>query len=303
MIVVMLVVIGCEQTKRKARLSWKDKRREIIDSLATCQSLQDSILCLNGFAYRDALHGPSLANANNMFSHSEQDKFNAETWYSYFLADSLTVYCGGNANFNSALFQEFMPERVVVHGFSIGMSDESTEGHYINLLYIPDPENDKVFLVDPMFNSAYVDNNGNLIDLRTMIYLARKSRTNLYTIKAKLEPGQYMQKSSFFDSNSAIYDVRYCHKILLSNNDEYHYIVSCPRTLDNYLDTKFAETYKRIARFYRYNLEFSDPADFNYCVLFIRNVYGPYSAEIKRVLRYFQNADLAELDLIFQQRD
>ncbi|MCF8278261.1 MAG: hypothetical protein K9J17_16150 [Flavobacteriales bacterium] len=298
--VTILILISCERPQEQKQLrSWESKKQEILDSLTRCNSLKDSLFCLTGFAYRDALNGSSDVALHNVDPSGKHPKWSAEKWYQLFSKDSLTVYCGGSSNFNASLIREFMSESVVPHGFSIGIPS-SKIGHYISLILVKNKNYHNLYLTDPMFNSFYIDLKGDLIDLRTMIYLARKSRTDLFQITQRIQDAQYLQDNTSLSGQHSIYDMDYPHRFIRSNSKENKYILLCPRTLSDYLDDEFASTYVEIARFHNnHKLDFKQPEDFKNCVLFIKDIYGPASKEIKEEVDYFLHSDISTLDSIF----
>ncbi len=296
--IVAFTIVACKSNElpQKQQFTWAVKKREIIDSLGTCNSLKDSIVCIKSFAYRDALHGNAQHFHISRFNEKEHPaEWPARKFYNLFGKDSLTVYCAGNGNFNSALFRELLGHRVISYGVSIGMPGNE-EGHYVNLLRIRE-EQPKYYLADPMFNTVYTDPEGKLIDLRKMIYWARKGLIDRFQMEQYIEPAQFLQSDTSVIDHNATYDLSYSYRFVKSNNAKSEYILKCPRTLQDYLDNKFASTYREIASHYGYNsLTFQQAEEFKYCVLFIKDIYGPRADLIKKDVRKYLREDVATVD-------
>ncbi len=100
------------------------------------------------------------------------------------------------------------------------------------------------------------------------------------------------------------YDLSYPHYVRKSKNAKYPFALRCPRTLDNYLNKEFAETYVKIANYYGIDsLEFKSHQDFKICILFSKGIYGPYSAELGKELGFYALAPMQKLDSIFELKE
>lgn len=299
------VLFGCNPEKvvlpERSITSWEEKKEQILDSLSICFSIQDSIICLNRFAHRDALHGGITLNCDSIAAESIPANWSAEKWYNYLLKDSVSVFCGCNTHMANSLYREFMPTTVFPHGFGIGEPNFS-DGHYISLLAVREKNVSRMYLADAMFNSVYTLQDGTLGDARYLIYLARKNRTDKFRIHAAFDNASFlMTDTNNLFSQNAIYDLNFPYSIRKSVNADYPYVLSCPRTLEHYLEFEFSATYARIASYYgKDSLLFKNVDDFKMCVLFFSDIYGPYATDVGTELDFYCTAPLDSLDQIFR---
>lgn len=298
--ILILLHTGCTP-KPTSRMTWKEKKQQILDSLSSCRTTVDSLICLNRFAHRDVSHGAPNLQCDLIADANQRFNWNAETWYHYILKDSITVFCAGNANFYRSLIHEFMNYTNVPHGYSIGVPGKSI-GHYLILVLNVTTTQANMYLFDPMFNSTYRLRDGTMADLRHMIYLIRSGARDLFELQTFGDQSAYLLDSNEDTSRSnALYDLSFPYQLKESRNTSFPMKLRAQRTLDHYLQMHFATTYKEIASFYGGDtLSFSNSDEFKNCILYRKDIYGPFNQQIDEELRFYETAPLHQLDSIFQ---
>ena len=251
---IVIIVFGltsCDSLKKKTPQTWAEKNAQILDSLSRSNSVIDSLIILNRFAHRDATHGAPELNCDSVSSKTQRIHWNSRQWYRYFLKDSITVYCGCNSEFYKALVNDYMSENVIVNGFSIGVP-EKVIGHYLSLVVVVQPHQSNMYLFDSMFNGFYSLVNGEIPDIRYLIYLIRKNRTDLFTFKTHDDLSSYLLRFKHnFNNSNALFDLAYPYYYEASVNEHFPVKLRAKRTLDHYLKTEFAKTYQQIARYHQ----------------------------------------------------
>ncbi len=274
---------------KKIIISWKKKKQEIQDSLFYCKNLQDSIICINRFAYRDAIHGTNELHIDKADLNHTSKSWSSEVWYHYFSEDKMTVSCGGNADFNNSLYKEFI-QGVKAYTYNISIpNDTKKRGHAITLLeVIIGNDKGKYYLVDPMFNTYFADKCGKLIDVKKMAFKYKHAEMGDVQIIHIAEQAQYLL-TYYFETfiNHPIFDKNKKSSISRSNNSHYPLIFNCERTLDNYLET-YAPDFRFIASYYnRGDLIFKNQKDFVNCFAFVDSIDGIEKSD--RLLKEIKN--------------
>lgn len=294
-------IIGCQSTDQSFdSAAWQQKNDQILDSLATATSTTDSIIVLSRFAHRDIAHGAPEINCDEITSLKERQSWTSKNWYKFILRDSMSAFCGCNAEFFQKLIEDYMSDNVLVHGYSIGIPDRSI-GHYIPLIELKKGEQHELFLVDPMFNAVYQLKNGQIADLRYLIYLVRKNRTDLFEQRSFNDKSSYLLRFKVDSTyQQAAFDLRFPFRIDSSKNNLFPYKLRARRTLDNFLKVEFAETYQEIARYHGgKSLSYNSEEDFRYCLTYMKDVYGPNADAIELEIRYYLQQPISRLDSIF----
>ncbi len=281
---------------KKNIVIWEDKRNAILDSLANCENLQDSIICINRFAYRDALHGGRSIRINSVDINKTALQWEAEVFAHYFSEDKLTVNCDGNSMYNVSLYKEFMDEQLKSYRYFIGIpNDPEKKGHAINLLVT---NTKQYYLIDPMFNSWFADESGNLIDLRKLILKYRLSdmdSVRLAYIPEKAQCLTYSEAVTLIDH--PLFDEDKEGYFLRSNNDEFPLVFNCERNLKDYLEPDYYEDYQDIAAYYgRTDLKFTDEKDFVNCFAFVSLIEGEGGEDILKEIRNWFESDIRTLE-------
>lgn len=303
-LLLLSLLFGCQNTDQDSNTSsWQKKNKQILDSLSTANSAIDSIIVLNRFAHRDIAHGAPEINCDALTSLKERQSWNSQNWYKFILRDSISAFCGCNAEFFQKLIEDYMSDNVLVHGYSIGIPDQSI-GHYIPLLELKEGAQHELFLIDPMFNAVYQLKNGQIADLRYLIYLVRKNRTDLFEQHSFNDMSSYLLRFKVDSTyQQAAFDLRFPFRIDSSKNNLFPYKLRARRTLDNFLKVEFAETYQEIARYYNGKpLAYNSEKDFRHCLIYLKDVYGPNAEAIESEIRFYLKQPISRLDSIFSNK-
>ena len=300
---VLYLCSSCNPKQRSVQeteFDWDTKHNQILDSLSESNTVIDSLITLCRFAHRDLAHGAPEINCDKISSIGQRFAWNTADWYELILKDSISAFCGCNCEFFQTLVEDYMSRNVVVNGFSIGVPKKDI-GHYLSLVVVIQPHQSNMYLFDPMFNGVYTLTNGQVPDLRYLIYLVRKNRLDLFNLHTYNDYSSYLLNSKILKgSDQPAFDISLPHYYETTLNEDIPVKLRAKRTLDHYLSSGFAKTYQEIARYHQgKKLSYTTAEEFKNCLLYVKDVYGPYSEQIKDELQYYLNAPTEELDSIF----
>lgn len=292
-LVITLVLSSCSVHKNTEadfyETSYSAFRAKIDDSLRSCTSFADSVICIRNQAHAFYRCGRTASNWQTL-GYERAWEWSAKDWFTRFNGDSISAKCGGAASFLLALYKDYG-----FHSFtiSIGKTDTlDTRGHVQTLVSKgPNccPDLYSSFIMDAMFNFHY-EAEGQLQSLGAMLDLIAAQAEDSLLPLSDQRRALYLQKKPIINHFMPEIVQEADNTVYKSRNSEARYLVSAPRSLERFLKGGFKQVYKSIIQEQGLAVSLDNPANFKYTVLAIRAVYSSCcNASIEQV--YFQQRD------------
>lgn len=202
-----ILFFGCKPKvlDKETFVPFSERKIELEESLSNFDNIKDSLILIREFAhttYKTGVHEVYAAGNNE----NPQWLWSAEKWYNQFSHDSLAVYCGGAGDYLVALYEDF---GYLAFTVSIAKINPDNKTGHIQVLVGREgdvlPVLNDMYIMDPMFNCHYENNNNELLSLGNHLELLRNNKADKIKLVETASNAKYITNKRKIELDYAIY--------------------------------------------------------------------------------------------------